>query len=97
MTKNEILCFLKEHKIELQEKYGVTSIGLFGSYAKDCATNKSDVDLAIQMKDESKTLSNYMKLKRFLERNLKSKVDLGIEDTLKTAVRNSILTEIIYV
>ena len=34
MTKDEIMSFLVSHKQELRERYGVTRIGLFGSYAR---------------------------------------------------------------
>ena len=34
-TKGEILDFLAQNKEYFREKYGITKIGLFGSYAKD--------------------------------------------------------------
>jgi len=47
VTKEEILTFLREHKDELRQKYAVTKIGLFGSYARGTAHQNSDIDLAI--------------------------------------------------
>lgn len=44
MTKNQILNFLATHKTEFKEKYQVAKIGLFGSYALDTQTEKSDID-----------------------------------------------------
>ena len=44
MTKNEILNYLKKHKNIYKTTYGVEKIGLFGSYAKDQATDTSDID-----------------------------------------------------
>ncbi len=35
MTQAFILNFLTHHKQELHDKYGVTKIGLFGSYARN--------------------------------------------------------------
>ena len=46
MTKTIILEFLKSHKSELNNRFGVTKIGLFGSYARNEATDKSDIDIA---------------------------------------------------
>ncbi len=45
MTKIQILEYLKSKKEELYKKYGVISLGLYGSYARDEATQNSDVDI----------------------------------------------------
>lgn len=45
MTKNIILNYLKNKKEELHKKYGIISLGLYGSYARDEATDKSDIDI----------------------------------------------------
>ncbi len=97
MTKSDIIQYLKAHKAEFSQKYGIISIGLFGSYARGDNHLKSDIDLAITIKEDYKTLSNYMSLKRILEKAFQTKVDLGIEDTIKQIVRDKILNEIIYV
>ena len=96
MNKQEIIKFLVSHKQELHERYGVTRIGLFGSYARDEAEEDSDIDIAVEIESKNKYRS-FFGLKRHLEKNLKNKVDLGIESTLKPAAREYILKEIIYV
>jgi predicted nucleotidyltransferase len=45
MTKNIILEYLKNKKEELHKRYGIVSLGLYGSYARDEATNNSDIDI----------------------------------------------------
>ncbi len=45
MTKNIILNYLKNKKEELRNKYGIISLGLYGSYARDEATDNSDIDI----------------------------------------------------
>jgi predicted nucleotidyltransferase len=97
MTRSFILNFLKKHKTEYYEKYGVTKIGLFGSYARDEASKSSDVDIAIEMLSEMKKLHTFFSLKRELESALNLKVDLGIESTLKPIAKERIAKEIIYV
>lgn len=57
----------------------------------------SDIDIAIEMLPEKKNLHNFLELRRFLEKSLGAPVDLGIESTLKPAVKNLIKNEIIYV
>jgi predicted nucleotidyltransferase len=44
-TKKEIIKVLKKNLPYLMAEYGIKRIGLFGSYAKDKATEKSDVDI----------------------------------------------------
>nr|WP_320193475.1 nucleotidyltransferase family protein [uncultured Desulfobacter sp.] len=96
MNKREIIEFLASHKQELSEKYGVIRIGLFGSYARDEANADSDIDIAVEIESKNKYRS-FFGLKRHLEENLKNKVDLGIESTLKPIAKKYILKEIIYV
>ena len=45
MTKSIILNYLKSKKEELHKKYGIVSLGLYGSYARDEATDNSDIDI----------------------------------------------------
>jgi hypothetical protein len=47
MTKAIILDFLSEHKAQLQERFSIQKIGLFGNYAKNKARENSDIDIAI--------------------------------------------------
>lgn len=97
MTKTFILNFLAEHKKELNEKYGVIKIGLFGSYARDEQTEESDIDIAIEIEKERKNIHTFLNLKREMEQILEKKVDLGIESSLKPLAKKYIEKEIIYV
>jgi uncharacterized protein len=47
ITKEEIVQKLKEIKPLLQQKYNLTEIALFGSYARDEQTEKSDIDIMV--------------------------------------------------
>ena len=51
ITKKEIIEFLREDKFRLENEFGVVSIGLFGSYAKDSQNNDSDIDLIVELKE----------------------------------------------
>jgi len=94
MTKLDILTFLSEQKLFLKQHFNIDSIGLFGSYARDEATPKSDIDLAIVT--TTKSFSNRYKLKNYLEEELGKSVDLGYLDSLRTYIRKEIQKEIIY-
>jgi predicted nucleotidyltransferase len=48
LSKDEIISFLKADKQFLKENFGVVKIGLFGSYANDRQTGKSDIDFLVE-------------------------------------------------
>ncbi len=92
-----IITFLQAHKDELAQRFGVVSIGLFGSFARGKAREDSDIDIAIELMPEKKTLGNFLGIRRYLEQEFGRKVDLGIESTLKPLARKIITKEIIHV
>jgi predicted nucleotidyltransferase len=96
MNKTFIINFLKTHKQELRDQFGLQKIGLFGSYARDEQTEESDIDIAVEIESTNKFRS-FFALKRYLEDNLHKKVDLGIESTLKPTVKSYITKDMIYV
>jgi len=48
-TKNEYIALLQKHAPVLREKYGVTSMSLFGSVARGEQRADSDVDIFVEM------------------------------------------------
>ncbi|MBN8653283.1 MAG: nucleotidyltransferase family protein [Cytophagales bacterium] len=48
MTREDILTILRAHKAEIQKKYPVATLALFGSFARGEQTAKSDVDLLVE-------------------------------------------------
>lgn len=96
MTRDDILDFLRTHKQEIKQTYGVQQIGLFGSYAHQTAREDSDVDLVVEFEADKKTLRNFFSFKRYLEEGLGKSVDLGMESALKPVVREAIKNDIHY-
>ena len=94
---NEIIKYLNNNKILLHEKFGVNRIGIFGSFAKKSQAISSDIDLVIEIEKGRKNIHSFMQLKRFLEKEMERKVDLGFEHTLKPVIKDKIKEEIIYV
>ena len=50
---SEIEKELKSQKYYFAEKYNVSEIGVFGSYARGEATEKSDLDLLVSYKEKT--------------------------------------------
>ena len=44
-TRQDYITILRAHANELQQRFGITYLRLFGSVARDQHTNHSDVDL----------------------------------------------------
>jgi predicted nucleotidyltransferase len=85
-TKQEVLDLLKKQLPYLQEKYGVQRIAIYGSFAKDNQTKKSDVDILVQL---MRPLGlEFVELAYDLEKILKKKVDLATFATLKRSLEN---------
>ena len=95
MTKSDILNSLDEKKSFLKKQYHVDAIGLFGSYARDEATQKSDIDIVIST--SVKSFTNRYNLKKYLEDAFKKPVDIGYYDSLRTFIKKEIAKDIIYV
>ena len=72
MTKVEILRFLNDHKEELYARFGLTKIGLYGSYANDTSTEMSDIGLYAEF--EEKKLRHIAGAWTYLEKNLEKKL-----------------------
>ena len=79
--KKEILTLLRNHKSYLKEKYGVSQIGLFGSYARGDTTDKSDVDILVEF--ERPVGLDYLRLASELEELIGMKVDLVTKKGIK--------------
>ena len=96
MKRNEVVRILTEHQKELSEKYGVKSLALFGSVARDEANPKSDVDVLVEF-DRSVGLFGLFALQDYLEALFGCPVDLGTPDSLKPRLRTKVLAECVYV
>lgn len=96
-TLEEIIRPLRAKKQFYHETFGVTRMGVFGSFTQGKQTSSSDIDIVIEMKKEKKNLHNFLQLKRLLEDEFNRSVDLGFEHTLKPVVREKIKGKITYV
>ena len=93
MERDEALRLLSDQKVEVRRRFGVKSIALFGSTARDEAGLDSDVDVLVEFEPTATTsLLDFIHLKHFLSDELKTGVDLVDRRTIIPELRDSILS-----
>ena len=92
LHRDDIVTILRAQMV--RSRFGIKSLFLFGSVARNEANQESDLDFIVDF-DGTITFDRYMDLKIFLEDLFDQKIDLAIEDTLKPQIRQKILEEAI--
>jgi uncharacterized protein len=92
LERDDIVTILQGQMI--RSRFGIKSLSLFGSVARNEATQESDLDFIVNF-DGVITFDRYMDLKIFLEDLFGKKIDLAIEDNLKPQIRQKILEDAI--
>ena len=97
LTKNDIFQTIIDNK-EVIKSFGVTQIGLFGSYVRGEQTSTSDIDFLVDIIKERKTLKNYIDFCDLLENLFKNnKIDIVSKKGLGEFIGPHILKEVNYV
>ena len=91
----EILRILQTHLPELRERYGVRTLGVFGSYVRGEQRPRSDLDLLVEFDERPLTLIQVIALEHYLSDLLGVKVDLVEKSSLKPAIGRHILQEVV--
>lgn len=86
MNKQRALELLARSKPELQARFGVTRLALFGSTARDETTSKSDIDILVAF-DGPATSKRYFGVQFYLEDLFGCPVDLVTEKALRPELR----------
>lgn len=93
-TRDQVITIIKAHRRALK-RYGVKSLALFGSTARDKMRKRSDIDVLVQF--DKSTWANYIGLKFYLEDLLGREVDLVTPKAIKPATKPSIEKDLVYV
>ena len=96
MKQDAVLALLQQKHTELENQFGVKSLLLFGSVARDEATSKSDVDLLVEF-NRPVGYFGLFALQDYLEKLLGCSVDLGTPNSLKPDIKKHIMGELIRV
>ncbi len=95
LNLNYIVNTISQHQQTIKN-FDVSSLALFGSFARNQATATSDLDFLVEFKGGA-TFDKYMNLKFFLEDLFQRPVDLVTKNSLKKAIYQTVLEEMIYV
>ena len=74
-TTGEIINILRIKKMELEKKYPISELALFGSYARGDYNEQSDIDILIDFSDRVNGF-DYIKIAHELEDTFHIKIDL---------------------
>lgn len=95
LTAQDIENKLSEIKPYLADRFHVSSIGYFGSFAEDRQTEESDIDILVNF---SVTPGwDFFTLEEYLESIFDRKVDLVTKQALKKQLSERILKQVKYV
>ena len=96
MDVHEILAKLKALKPELQRRYKVREIGLFGSWVRGEQHERSDIDVLVDF-EEGADLFDWIGLALYLEEALGSPVDVVSRKALRPELRTAVLDQVVKV
>ena len=83
---------IKQKILPILLRYGVTGVGLFGSYVRGEMREDSDIDIVVKIEKDI-SLLDFVGLKLEIEEVLGRKVDLVEYNTIKPLLRERILKE----
>jgi len=95
---DEAKAILKEHKVEVVQKYRVRKIGIFGSFVRGEQNKRSDIDILVEF--DSRNIPGLIKLcemERYLQKLLKKKVDVVEKSGIRPELKKGILKEVVYI
>ena len=94
-TLDTILEKLRAYKPELQRKYPISRLGVFGSYARGEATENSDIDVAVELSGPMGL--NFVAMANEIEELFGIKVDVVPKRSIKSVYLPSVEKDIQYV
>ncbi|HEX7102699.1 MAG TPA: nucleotidyltransferase family protein [Nitrolancea sp.] len=93
MRRDDVLSQLAAHQVEIKS-FGVKSLSLFGSVARDEARPDSDIDLLVEF-DPPVGLFTVIRFRSYLEEMLGNRVDLVLHDAVKRQIRERITKDLV--
>ena len=95
-TKEDLLSLIRAHREQI-EAFGVSRLGIFGSFARGQPREESDVDVLVEFLPGHKTFNAFIHLAFFLEDLFGRPVELITPESLSPYIGPHILSETEYV
>lgn len=93
--KSDVLSKLEAHLPEIRERFGIETLGLFGSVSRGEDTSDSDVDILYRFGTDVVRLRQFMGLKYYLEDLFERNVDLVGIDWIEPSIESYVKEEMI--
>ena len=93
-TKQDVIELIRNNRDRFRG-FGVSEVGLFGSFVREEQTDESDVDLVLATDDRS--YDNFLKLEEFTKELFSRSVDIIFESDLNEMNGRVICRELEYV
>jgi len=94
-TLDDIELILKQYKQDLEHRYPIKSMAIFGSYARNEQSSNSDLDLLVEI--NGKIGSKFIDLADEIEELVGIKVDVVSKNGIKPKYLEAIKNDLIYV
>ncbi len=96
-TKQEILSYLKTNKELYFKQFDIVKIGIFGSFARNEQTEKSDIDIIIDMPRNTENIfDKRLALQESISHHCALPVDVCHVRAIKPIFKELILKDVIY-
>ena len=95
MDRETILDLLHKNKDTIKG-FGVSSLVLFGSYARNEQTKESDIDFLVEFRPEKYSIDNHLGLLYFLEELFNKKIDLVKKHMVREELKEEIFGGSLY-
>jgi len=95
--REEVLRKLQAHMPEIRERFGIETLGIFGSVARGEDTPESDVDVLYRFQEDKGSMSTVVPLMYYLQELFGRKVDLISFDYISPLIENAVHADTIVV
>ena len=96
LSRKDVLDLLREHKPIMKERFGVSEISLYGSFARDEGTEESDIDVVVKF-GVKPTFRSYFGAQIYLEDVFGRSVDLARIHELRKEIHPNVKRDLINV
>lgn len=98
IRKEDIFEFIRQNRLWLKEYFRIRKIAVFGSFVRNEQTDNSDIDLLIELEDNTPHIyEKKEELRQYFRNRFNRNVDIAREKYLKPYVKHQIIRESVYV